>query len=289
MIPTAKTPPAAPHRASFGPVAAGPALVPVARAVRLGALLAAALASAALSACGGPLDGLDEGAAQGADDAIQARGSTTGGTSVSPTITFSPATVVAGQATTVTVTLGFSASGGVDVPVSFPTTALAGPRVVRVGGGQRSASFTLYANPYLAAPVAATVTARTTSPNPGTSRSAVLSVVPSSPPAAGAAPRVASVLLGATSVTSGAAVAGLVTLTSPAPAGGLAVQVAISGDLLMSNVSVPSVVVVPAGATFAPFDARTHLAYAGVSAWTDYVVANVYGSAFAGAALTVTR
>jgi hypothetical protein len=253
---------------------------------------AAALVAAALSACGTSegATSLDEALAVAEASAaapIQAKdlGSST---STSPGITLSSATVAGGQSVTVTATVSFSHNGGVTVLFLFPGSALAGPKFVILSKGQQSASVTLVANPYLAAATTVTVMARTQTPFPATLSTAALTIVPG--PAAGATtPRVTSVQLGAASVSSGTPVGAVVTLSGAAPAGGLAVQVNLSNDQFMQNSDVPSVVVVPAGATSAPFTVRTHLTTAGVTTWSDYVVANVYGGLFAGAALTVTK
>jgi hypothetical protein len=248
---------------------------------RRSALAAAALLATALTACGAT-DGatsLDEALAlleaTAAAEAIQAKGSSSETTAAG--ITFSPSTVVAGQP--VTVTLRF---GAYPVYVGFPATALAGPRVTS------TRTITLITNPYLAATTIATVTARTTSPNPAVTATATLTIVPG-PLAGAAAPRVASVQLGASSVTTGTAVPAVLTLSGAAPAGGLAVQVGLSNDFIMQHIDVPILVTVPAGATSAAFTARTHLANAALTTLTDYVVANAYGTGFSGAALTVTR
>ena len=252
----------------------------IATPARRSVVALATLLTTALSACG-TSDGatsLDEALALADAQAqavdIQAKDSSS---STSAGISFSPSTVVAGQP--VTVTVGF---GAYPVTIGFPTTALAGTRIAR------TRTFTLFTNPYLATTTVASVTARTSSPNPAATATATLTIVPG-PLAGGALPRVASVQLGAGSVTSGTPVAAAVTLTSPAPAGGLAVQVALSNDQLMQNIDVPPVVTVPAGATSAPFSVRTHLATAGVTSLTDFVVANAFGTAFSGAAITVTR
>lgn len=247
---------------------------------RRSAAFAATLIAAALSACG-TTDGatsVEEAVAlqeaSAAADAVQAKGSSTSSTYAA--ITFSPSTVVAGQPVTVTVNLG-----AYPVYVSFPTTALAGPRVAR------TRSFTLVTNPFLAATTTVNVTARVSSPNPAATATAALTIVPG-PLAGGALPKVTSVQLGAATVTSGTAVPAVVTLSSAAPAGGLAVQVALSNDQLMQSNDVPPVVTVPAGATSASFTVNTHL-QSGLTTLTDYVVANVYGGLFGGAALTVHR
>ncbi len=247
---------------------------------RCSAALAVALVAATLSACS-PLDGatsLDEALAV-ADAQAQAgdlQGKSTS-TSTAAGITFSPATVVAGQP--VTVTVGLS---GTPIYVGFPSTALAGPRVVS------TRTFTLITNPYLAATTTVTLSARTASPNASVTVFGTLTIVPG-PQAGAPAPRVASVQLGATAVKNGTTIPAAVTLSGAAPAGGLAVQVALSNDQLMLSNDVPPVVVVPAGATSAAFSVRTHLQTAAITTLTDYVVANVYGGPFAGAAFTVTR
>lgn len=246
---------------------------------RRSAALAASLLAAALTACGSSegATSLDEALAieeAAAAAELQAKGSTS--TSSYSGITFSPSTVVAGQPVTVTVSLG-----AYPVYVSFPTTALAGPRVVR------TRTFTLVTNPFLAATTTVNVTARVGLPNPAASVTAPLTIVPG-PLAGGALPRVTSVQLGSSTATSGTTVPAVVTISSAAPAGGLAVQVALSNDQLMLSNDVPPVVVVPAGATSAAFAVRTHL-QSGLTTLTDYVVANLYGGAFTGAALTVSR
>lgn len=253
---------------------------------------AAIVLAAALSACGGSegATSLDEALAlaeaAAAAAPIQAKGSTS--STSSPGITLSSATVAAGQSVTVTAKVSFSHDGGVPVLILFPATALAGPKFVILSKGQQSASVTLIANPYLAATTTVTVMARTQTPYPATLSTAALTIVPG--PLAGAgAPAVTSVQLGAASVSSGTPVGGVVTISRAAPAGGLAVQLALSNDQFMRNGDVPPVVLVPAGATSAPFTVRTHLSTAGVTTWADYVVANVYGGPFGGAALTVTR
>jgi len=245
---------------------------------RTNAVLATLLATS-ITACGtsGGATSIEEAMAQeeaNAAAAIQAKDSDS---EVAAGITFSPSTVVAGQP--VTVTIGFRAY---PVVIGFPTAALAGPRFVR------TRTFTLFTNPYLATTTIASVNARTSLPNPAASATAALTIVPG-PLAGGALPSVASVQLGAASVTSGAPVSGIVTLTSAAPAGGLAVQAAFPNDQFMQNIALPPVVMVPAGATSASFTVETHLVTAGLNTLTDFVVANAFGGAFAGAALTVTR
>jgi hypothetical protein len=77
---------------------------------------------------------------------------------------------------------------------------------------------------------------------------------PNSPAAATAAPSLSSVTLGATDVVGGSPVAGAVTLTSPAPAGGMVV--ALSSDNTAAA-TVPATVTVPGGTTHASFQVAT--------------------------------
>jgi hypothetical protein len=248
-----------------------------------------------LTACGtsGNATSLDEALAQAeanaAAAAIQARDSDNDGPpAASPGVALSSSAVTAGQSVTVTATVDFSSNGGVLVSVLFPGSALAGPKFITIPRGQRSGSVTLIANPYLAAATTVTVMARTSTPFPATISMASLTISPG-PEAGAAAPHVTSVQLDAASATSGTPVGAVVTLSGAAPAGGLAVQVNLSNDQFMKNANVPSVVVVPAGATSAAFTVQTHLVTAGVTSWADFVVANVYGGAFGGAALTITQ
>lgn len=253
---------------------------------------AAPLLLAALTACGSSegATSLDEALAvaeAGAAPPIAAKDTSTS-SSAGPGITLSSATVAGGQSVTVSASVSFSHDGGVPVLFLFPSTALAGPKFVILSKGQQRATVTLVANPYLSATTTVTVMARTQTPFPASLSTATLTVTPG-PAAGAAAPAATSVRLDASSVSSGTPVGGVVTLSGAAPAGGLAVQLALSNDQLMRNGDVPPVVLVPAGATSAPFTVRTHLSTAGVTTWADFVVANVYGGPFAGAALTVTN
>lgn len=252
---------------------------------RVAAAAAALLAAVALAACGGPVD--EQGAPLPAG--LLARGGTTPAASSLP-LSFSPAAITAGQAATVTVTLpspAQGASGSVPVYLYLPSTVLTGPKFISIPNGARSGTFTVYANPYLAAPTSATVTWRTSTPNGALVESAVLSVSPSPAPPVGPAPNVASVLLSAASVTSGAVVDGLVTLTGPAPAGGLAVRLAFSYDFFHVDASIPDAVIVPAGASVGAFQVATHLSTPGITATSDFVVASVFGGPWSGAPLTI--
>jgi len=257
-----------------------------ARLARAALLAATVVATGLLSGCGGPLDAPDEPARA----VLRSQGNSGGGGAASSApLSFAPASLVAGGAATVTVTLADVARNpaGVVVYVTLPPAVLAGPKVITVPSGQQSASFPVYASPYLAAPTAASVTWRTSTPNLPELHSATLQVAAASPPPAGSLPVVTAVLLDASSVVSGTPVGGAITLSGPAPAAGLAVRLAFSYDLFHQNGSIPDVLLVPAGASSAGFTVATHLAVAGATATSDFVVASAFGGPWAGAPLTI--
>lgn len=281
-----------------GPARSAPVALPAhapADRVPFGAVALLALLAASVAACGGPEvsdDLLDPAGvavvAAGADPAAaKAPGSST---SAAPGLAVSASTVAGGGRIDVTYTLPSSVgsgSGAVSVYLGFSSTALAGPKVLRIPAGQRSATFSLHANPWLAAPVATTLTASTRNPQPATFFSQPLSVIPSAAPPAGAAPVVAAVVVSPGTVRSGTGATGLLTLTGPAPATGAAVQVSITNDPLSLDAQVPAVVVVPAGATSATFTIATHLSPSSGAGATEQVAANLYATGFGIGALTV--
>jgi hypothetical protein len=238
--------------------------------------LLAALFSFATVACG-PLEDGDEGPPSEALDGT----SLLAGSAAAIGLML-PSTVTAGATLTGTVRAG----SGVVVYLNFPTSIFAGPKYVRTGS-QGSATFTLHSNPFLAAPATVTLSARTQSPNPATYVAASVSVVPSPTPPATARPQVASAVLSPATVVSGTSSTFTITLSEPAPDGGAAIQVAISNDFFGKDADVPPVVLVPAGATAASVQVRTHLSNSVATTLTEYVVANSFGGGFQGGALTV--
>ena len=206
--------------------------------------------------------------------------------------TLSSPTVTAGNSITATVTLSGaaeSASGGVNVYVTFRNTILAGPKFVRIGNGLRSATFTLYSNPFLSASASTSVSATTSSPDPASFVSQNLFVMPSPTPPSGVAPQVSSLTLSPPAVTSGSPSTGTVTLTAPAPASGAVVQLSNSGDFFNLDADLPPVLVIPAGATSATFPIRTHLSNSLVNSVDEIVVGNSFGGTAHGAYLSITR
>lgn len=246
----------------------------------------ALLALTALASACGPLDPSEELTSAGAPpEGLLARSSDGGGGGSAVTaIRLSSASVTGGGLVTGTVTAG----GGTLVYLSFSKTLLAGPGWVRIPSGQSSASFTLYASPFLTSAAATTVSARTSNPFPAAFVSQTLTVTPATTfPAV--RPQVASATLSSSAVKTGTAVTCTLTLSAPAPDVGAAVQVAISNDFLGLDADVPPVVMVAPGATTASFTVRTHLSSGVTTSVTEYVVANLFGGTFQGGALLVSR
>jgi hypothetical protein len=159
----------------------------------------------------------------------------------------SPTSVTGGSPSTGTVTLSAAApSGGQVVSLASNTPSAASvPSTVTVPAGTTSRTFTVTTTAVTAStPVTITATGG------GVARSAVLTVTGST----AAAPTLSRLSLNPTTVVEGSTSAGTVTLTGPAPAGGLIVSLS-SGNATAA--SVPSSVTVPAGATSATFTVRS--------------------------------
>jgi len=161
-------------------------------------------------------------------------------------VALNPTSVRGGNSSTGTVTLsGAAPAGGAPVALSSSnTTAARVPSSVTVAAGATSATFTVSTTA-----VAAVTTVTISASYGGVTQTASLSVTP--PPL----PTVSSLTLNPTSVIGGASSTGTVTLSGPAPAGGA--QVALSSN--NGAASVPSSVIVPAGATSATFRVNTSL------------------------------
>lgn len=244
-------------------------------------LLPALLLTLATTACG-PVDSLEDPAGQASLDeaGLLARGSTAG---VATGLRLSAASVGGGEILTGTV----SGDSGAYVILGFPKTLLAGPRWVRVPQGQRSVTFSLYVNPFVTAPVAATVTARTGAPSPQTFFSQVVTVGPSATPPTTPAPQVLSAVLSPSTVVSGSPSTLTITLSAPAPDVGAALTVNVSNDFYALDADAPHVVLVPAGQTRVAVPVRTHLSSPTATSMDLYVVANSFGGTFQGGILTV--
>jgi hypothetical protein len=171
-------------------------------------------------------------------------------------LSVNPTSVVGGvQSSTGTVTLsGAAPSGGAVVALSSSNTAAARvPSSVAVAAGATSATFTVSTSA-----VAASTTVTISATYNGATRSASLTVAPAPPPP----PTVSSLTLDPANVLGGQSSTGTVTLTGPAPAGGA--QVFLSSN--NGAATVPSSVIVPAGATSASFTVDTSFVLISTSA-----------------------
>jgi len=161
-------------------------------------------------------------------------------------LSLNPTTVTGGNSSTGTVTLsGPAPTGGAQVTLSSSNTTVARvPSSVTVAAGAISATFTVSTSA-----VAASATVAISATFSGATTSASLTVTPAPPPP----PTLTSLTLNPTSVIGGLqSSTGTVTLSAPAPAGGAQVFLSSSGPA-----SVPSSVIVPAGASSASFIVRT--------------------------------
>lgn len=160
-------------------------------------------------------------------------------------LSLSPTSVVGGQSSTGTVTLTAAApSGGFVVNLSSSNSTVASvPTSVTVPAGQTSATFTVSTTA-----VSTTTTVTITATAGGISRQATLTVNP--------APSVTlqSLTVSPSFVIGGNSATGTVTLSGPAPAGGVVVTLRSSRP---DRASVPISITVPAGATQASFTIRT--------------------------------
>jgi len=170
-------------------------------------------------------------------------------------LSLNPTSVTGGNSSTGTVTLsGAAPAGGATVTLSSSNTSAATvPSSVTVAAGATSATFTVSTSA-----VAASTTVTISGTYSGATRSASLTVTPAPPPP----PTVSSLTLNPANVFGGQSSTGTVTLTGPAPAGGAQVLLSSSN----SAASVPSSVIVPAGATTATFTVNTSFVLISTSA-----------------------
>jgi len=169
-------------------------------------------------------------------------------------ITLAPATVVGGNPTTATVTLGAPApSGGVEITLSSSNAAVAqfGSRLApAIGTSQLTipAGALVGTFPVRTFSVAASTTVTLKATSRGTAVTTTLTVTLAS---------VKALALSPSTVLGGNAVSATVTLNGPAPAGGLTVPLSVTRPLQqrptnfggVATVTFPPNVVVPAGAT----------------------------------------
>jgi thermitase len=177
--------------------------------------------------------------------ALQAVG---GGGSTQPSLsslTLNPTSVVGGSRVVGTVTLTAPApEDGYLVQLGSNATARLTlmPSHVIVPAGQRTASFEIITR---RVNQSTTLTVRASAE--GVSRQATLTILPEQ------AVELQSLTISPTSVLGGSSATGTITLSAPAPAGGIVVQLRSNSN----RAQVPSTVTIPAGATSANFTIRT--------------------------------
>lgn len=162
-------------------------------------------------------------------------------------LSLNPTSVVGGNSSTGTVTLsGPAPTGGAQIALSSSNTSVARvPASVSVAAGATSATFTASTSVVTASTVVTLSAAYG-----GVTRSASLTVQPVPAPA----PTLSSLTLSPTSVVGGVQTSrGTVTLSAPAPAGGALITLSSSSGAA----SVPSSVIIPAGASSGSFTVNT--------------------------------
>jgi IPT/TIG domain-containing protein/putative pyrroloquinoline-quinone-binding quinoprotein len=163
------------------------------------------------------------------------------------TFTLNPGTVAGGTASQGTVTLSAAApSGGAIVSLTSSNSAAAQvPASVTVSGGKTTGSFIVSTSP-----VQAVTSVQLSAAYSGAIVSSVLSVQPASTPLPATGPALASLSLSPTTVRSGNSSQGTVTLSGPAPAGGMQINLSSSNT---SVATVPASVAIAAGSNSATF------------------------------------
>lgn len=166
--------------------------------------------------------------------------------------TLNPTAVVGGTTSKGTVTLSAPApSGGAAVSLTSSNSAVAKvPASLTVAGGGTSGSFTVTTSP-----VTTATGVQFNAAYSGAIVSATLTVQPATvPPPPPSAPSLASLVLAPSTIRSFSSSQGTVTLSGPAPAGGMLINLSSSNT---SVAAVPSGVMVAAGANSATFTVQS--------------------------------
>ncbi len=181
--------------------------------------------------------------------ALQAAGGGGGQQPALSALSLNPTAVVGGRSSTGTVTLTAPAgSSGFTVQLSSSNSSVARvPTSVTVPAGQTRANFTVSTNA-----VSTTTNVTITASAGGVTRQATLTVNPAS------SVTLQSLAISPTSVWGGSTATGTVSLSGPAPAGGVVVQLRSSNP---RRASVPSSITIPAGYRSASFVIRTTSAF----------------------------
>jgi hypothetical protein len=184
-------------------------------------------------------------------------------------LTLSPSSVIGGSSSTGKVTLsGPAPSGGEVVSLSSSNAGVATvPSSVMVAGGSMTASFTV-----TTIPVGTSTSITISAVLNGATRTASLTVLP---------PSLTLLTLNPSSVTAGGSSTGTVTLSGPAPSGGVVVSLSSSDN---NEAAVQSSVTIPAGAPTATFKVNTNLL---VLSQTDMTISALYGGVTRTTSLTV--
>jgi len=170
-------------------------------------------------------------------------------------LSLNPTSVIGGNSSTGTVTFSGVAPAGAQVTLSSSDTSVARvPSSVTVAAGATGATFAISTSV-----VATSTTVTISATYGGVTKTAALTVTPATPPA----PTIYSLTLNPSSVIGGLQFStGTVTLSGPAPAGGAQVMLSSSSGAA----SVPSSVIVPAGASNATFRVNTSVVLVSTSA-----------------------
>jgi hypothetical protein len=187
-------------------------------------------------------------------------------------LTLTPASVIGGQSATGVVGLtGPAPTSGAVVNLASVNSAAVVPSNVTVAAGASSASF-----PITTASVSATMFGNISASYAGVTKTASLTVQPVPSPA------LSSLTLNPSSVRGGASATGTVTLTAPAPVGGIVIALTSSNP---TKASLPATVAVNAGAAAATFPITTLV----VSKNTAVTIRASYGGVTKSATLTIQR
>jgi uncharacterized repeat protein (TIGR03803 family) len=155
-------------------------------------------------------------------------------------VAVSPSSVTGGSTSIGTVTLsGNALPGGFVVALSSSNAVVTVPKTVTIGAGANSVTFAVTTKA-----VATSTTATLTAKNGSTSKTAVLAIVP---------PTLTALKLSPATVGPGGSSTGTVTLSGPAPVGGLIVSISSSS----TKVTAPAKVTIAAGQTSASFSVKT--------------------------------
>ncbi|MGE5820928.1 MAG: hypothetical protein ACM37Z_23100, partial [Deltaproteobacteria bacterium] len=194
------------------------------------------------------------------------------GSAILASLSISPSSVVGGQSAVGSVSLsGPASTGGVTVNLFSANAAATVPATVTVPANATGANFSVTTSVVNALSVG-----NISASYAGITKTTTLSVQPTP------SVKLLSLTLSPATVTGGLSSAGTVSLSGPAPGGGVVVVLASSNP---SKATVPANVTVPAGSTSAVFNVAT----AGVKRKTGVTITASYGGVRKKAALTITR